>query len=160
LVEEKQGQIFEMKIVVDTNIIFSALLSPSGKISDLILNSSGLFDFMAPNFVFEELGRHRIKLLKISNYNEQQLDFLMHSLFKNIVFIDLEYISEPHWVKAIELVKDVDQFDAPFVALSLETNALLWTGDFKLVDGLMKSGFENCVKTDFLTEFRESTDKF
>ncbi len=158
--EEKQGQIFEMKIVVDTNILFSALLSPSGKISDLILNSSGVFDFMSPNFVFEELGRHRSKLLKISNYNEQQLDFLMHSLFKNIDFIDLEYISEINWEKAIELVKNVDQFDAPFVALSLQTNALLWTGDFKLVDGLLKSGYENCVKTDFLTEFRDNTDKF
>ncbi len=81
-------------------------------------------------------------------------------LFRNIVFIDLEYISESNWDRAIEFVKNVDQFDAPFVALGLETEALLWTGDFKLVDGLLNLGYENCVKTDFLPEFRDNTDKF
>ena len=34
-----------MKVVVDTNIVFSALLTPNGLISDILLNSSGTFDW-------------------------------------------------------------------------------------------------------------------
>jgi len=34
-----------MKIVVDTNIVFSAILNTKGKIGQLILNGSKFFDF-------------------------------------------------------------------------------------------------------------------
>jgi len=46
-----------MKLVVDTNIIFSALLSPNGTLSDLILNSDNL-NFYSPTYVLEELEKH------------------------------------------------------------------------------------------------------
>lgn len=60
-----------MKIIVDTNIIFSGLLSPNGTISDLLLNSSDVFDFYSPTFVLEELENHRTKLLKITGFSEK-----------------------------------------------------------------------------------------
>jgi len=34
------------------------------------------------------------------------------------------------------LTKNVDEFDTPFVALSLELASPLWTGDKKLIKGL------------------------
>ncbi|WP_189663220.1 MULTISPECIES: PIN domain-containing protein [unclassified Polaribacter] len=55
-----------MKIVVDTNIIFSGLLNPERKIRDLLPNSIGVFDFYSPTFVLENLKNHQNKLLKIS----------------------------------------------------------------------------------------------
>jgi predicted nucleic acid-binding protein len=63
-----------MKLVVDTNIIFSALLSPNGTISDLLLNSDN-FDFYSPTFLLEELENHKAKLLKLSGYSEKDLEF-------------------------------------------------------------------------------------
>lgn len=74
-----------MKIVVDTNIIFSGLLSPNGKISDLLLNSSGKFDFYSPTYVLDELKVHRRKLLKISGFTEIELEFLKRNILKKLI---------------------------------------------------------------------------
>lgn len=44
-----------MNVVVDSNILFSAILSPEGKIHDLLLNSERAFSFFAPVFLIDEL---------------------------------------------------------------------------------------------------------
>ncbi|MBP7534856.1 MAG: hypothetical protein KA783_10450 [Chitinophagales bacterium] len=43
--------------------------------------------------------------------------------------------------KAYDLCKDIDEKDLAFVALALELNALLWTGDQKLRKGLESKNF-------------------
>lgn len=112
---------------------FSGLLSPNGTISDLLLNSSNVFDFYSPSYLLDELDNHIQKLLKISGLSEKELDLLQRILFKKIDLIDLESIRDSTWEKAIELAKDVDEFDAPFLALALERESPLWTGDKKLI---------------------------
>jgi predicted nucleic acid-binding protein len=47
-----------------------------------------------------------------------------------------------HYKKAWALVKDVDAKDLLFVALSIETDGLLWTGDKQLRTGLAARGFD------------------
>jgi len=143
-----------VKIVVDTNIIFSGLLSPNGTISDLLLNSSNTFDFYSPTYLLDELENHKKKLLKISGLSENELDFLQRKLFKKIDLIDLESIRESTWEKAIELTKNVDEFDAPFIALALEMDSPLWTGDKKLIKGLHKKGIDWILTTEIITEIR------
>ena len=145
-----------MKIVVDTNIIFSGLLSPKGTISDLLLNSSGILDFYAPTYLLDELDNHKNKLLNITGYSEKELDFLQLNLFKKIDFIDLESIRESTWKKAIDLTTNVDEFDAPFIALALELSSPLWTGDKKLIRGLNKKDVDWILPTDIVTEIRNS----
>lgn len=144
-----------MKIVVDTNIIFSGLLSPNGKISDLLLNSSDKFDFYSPTYLLDELENHKLKLLKISGFFENELEFMKRNIFKKIEFIDLEYISDSTWVKAIELTKKVDEYDAPFVALALELESAIWTGDKKLAMGLKNKGIDWVLTTDSIAQLRD-----
>ena len=143
-----------MKIVVDTNIIFSGLLNPSGTISDLLLNSSNTFDFYSPTYLLDELENHKKKLIKISGLSDKELNYLQRNLFKKIDFIDLESIRESTWEKAIELTKEVDEFDAPFLALALELESPLWTGDKKLIKGLSKKGIDWIFITEIITEIR------
>ena len=143
-----------MKIIVDTNIIFSGLLSPNGTISDLLLNSSNTFDFYSPTYLLDELENHKKKLLKISGLSEKELDFLQRNLFKKVDLIDLESIREITWEKAIELTKNVDEFDAPFIALALEMDSPLWTGDKKLIKGLNKKGVDWILTTEIITKIR------
>jgi len=143
-----------VKIVVDTNIIFSGLLSPNGTISDLLLNSSNTFDFYSPTYLLDELENQKKKLLKISGLSEKELDFLQRNLFKKIDLIDLESIRESTWEKAIEMTKNVDEFDAPFIALALELDSPLWTGDKKLIKGLNKKGIDWILTTEIITEIR------
>ncbi len=143
-----------MKLVVDTNIIFSGLLSPNGTISDLLLNSSNTFEFYTPTYLLDELENHRKKLLKISGFSEREIDFLHRNLFKKIDLIDLESIREETWKKAIDLTQDVDEYDAPFLALALELEAPLWTGDKKLIKGLHTTGIDWILTTDIVTRIR------
>ena len=143
-----------MKIVVDTNIIFSGLLSPNGTISDLLLNSYDTFDFYSPTYLLDELENHKKKLLKLTGFSEKEMDFLQRNLFKKIDLIDLESIRESTWEKAIELTKNVDEFDAPFIALALELESPLWTGDKKLIKGLNKKGVDWILTTDIITDIR------
>lgn len=143
-----------MKIVVDTNIIFSGLLSPNGTISDLLLNSSNTFDFYSPTYLLDEMENHKEKLQNISGLSGRELNFMQRNLFKKIDFIDLESIRESTWKKAIELTKDVDEFDAPFLALALELESPLWTGDLKLIKGMSKKGIDWILTTNIISEIR------
>tara|TARA_R110002033_G_scaffold167945_1_gene207483 strand:- start:379 stop:747 length:369 start_codon:yes stop_codon:yes gene_type:complete len=119
-----------------------------------LLNSSNTFDFYTPTYLLDELENHKEKLLEITGYSEKELDFLQRNLFKKIDLIDLESIKESTWEKAIELTKDVDEFDAPFIALALELDSPLWTGDKKLIKGLNKKSVDWILTTDIITEIR------
>ncbi len=62
-----------MNIVVDTNIVFSAILNTDSKIGDLIMNSNELFEFETVTYLREEIDNHRGKLIEISGLTEKQL---------------------------------------------------------------------------------------
>lgn len=59
-------------------------------------------------------------------------------------------IESRHWHEADRLTKEVDSKDISFVALSLQTEALLWTGDKKLSAHLKAKGFGRVVDTNIL----------
>lgn len=127
-----------MNIVVDTNIVFSAILNADGTIADLLLNSDETFKFYAPNFMLEELEKHHEKMKSISGLSEQELRFLESFILKKIEIISEDFIDHNNWNIAKRLTEDVDEFDIPFVALSIELECPLWTGDKKLMRGIAK----------------------
>lgn len=143
-----------MNVVVDTNVIFSALLSPKGKISEFFFNPSFDFDFYAPSFILDELKKHHQKLCSISTLSADELEFLKQAILSKVKLIDLEGIGQNSWEKALSLVKGIDEFDAPFVALSIEMESLLWTGDKKLKKGLEGLGITWVVDTNQLLGLR------
>ena len=61
-----------MKIVVDTNIIFSAIISNKGKIGELLLNKPGDLYFFSPVFLLDELEHHYQRILDITEYNDAE----------------------------------------------------------------------------------------
>lgn len=81
-----------MILVVDTNIVFSGILSPEGTISDLLLNSTDSFTFYAPSAIIDELDKHHKKLVKISGLSDSEIQFLRRMLLRKIELIDLESI--------------------------------------------------------------------
>jgi predicted nucleic acid-binding protein len=62
-----------VKIVVDTNIVFSGLLHSSGTIGDLLFNSDKVFQFYSCDYMRFEIEKHWDKLLRLSKLTEQQL---------------------------------------------------------------------------------------
>ena len=81
-----------MKIVVDTNIIFSALLNSDGIIGDLIFNSSKHFEFYSCSYMRFEIQKHWEKLKKISKLSDEQLEVSYAQILTKIKFINEEII--------------------------------------------------------------------
>ncbi len=50
------------------------------------------------------------------------------------------------------LTEDIDVKDVSFVALTVETGGVLWTGDKKLYKGLKERGFDEVVNLNDLEE--------
>ena len=44
-----------MRVIVDANIVFSGILNSKGKIGDLLINSRKHLEFIAPDFLREEI---------------------------------------------------------------------------------------------------------
>ncbi len=55
-------------VVVDTNLIFPALIPKASKIRDILLESN--MTFYAPNFLIIEIYIHKDKLIKNSKLTE------------------------------------------------------------------------------------------
>ncbi len=144
-----------MKIVVDANIIFSGILNCKGKIGDLLINSYGTLDFMAPDFLRQEIKKHYPRLCSISKLKLEQVQEAEYQVCKDIKFISEEQISNETWQEAFELVKDIDIKDIQYVAFVIYFNRKLWSGDKVLVKGLAKKDFKNFLTTDELYQARE-----
>ena len=56
-----------MKIIVDTNIVFSAMLNSQGKIGQLIINGDKFFKFYTVGLLEEEIWNHKDKIQKNAN---------------------------------------------------------------------------------------------
>ena len=129
------------RVVIDTNLIFSALLADASAIREILLDDSA--KFYAPNFIIVEIFKHQRKLLKLTKLNEIEFFTYFNRIVENVNFIPLSFISIESREKAYDLCFGVDLKDIPFVALSLELNAPLYTGDNKLKNGLLAKGFIN-----------------
>ena len=139
-----------MRIVVDTNIVFSALISSSTMIHEIIIAPFSRFHFYTPEYLFEELENHKGKLQKASKLTEEEIDKAKLKLFKYVNIISLGIIPQKVWLQAEALTFDIDPNDISFVALSIFLGAYLWTGDKVLYQGLMNKGFQGVLSTSEL----------
>ncbi|MEN9549679.1 MAG: hypothetical protein RIR12_2270 [Bacteroidota bacterium] len=140
-----------MKVIVDTNIVFSILANSNGNLSKQYFQSPSQFNYYAPDFLVTELQLHSSKILKLSGLTKINYEISKTSVFSLLNFVDTELIPEEYMRKAVALTKDIDFKDFKFVALTLFLNGLLWTGDRKLLNGLRRKGFMNVVNTKELS---------
>lgn len=145
-----------MKVIVDTNIIFSALLNSNGTIGDLLFNSKKHFEFYSCSYMRYEIQKHWAKLLKISKLTEEELQTSYRQVLLNLKFINEEIIPIETWLFAEQLVQDIDLDDTDFVALTKFLKGKLWTGDKELYNGLKLLNFKNVVNTTELLEMRNA----
>ena len=136
-----------MRIVVDTNIIFSGLLNSTSRIGKLLLTSKNKFHFYSCDFLWHELTKHRKKLLRLTKLSEKELTELEKLLTQNLSFINESLIPEKQIISSERLVNDIDPNDIIFVALAKHLKAKLWTGDLELIEGLRSKGFRNVITT-------------
>lgn len=148
-----------MRLVVDANIVFSAILNTNSRIGDLLINSKQYFTFIAPDFLMGEIRSHYSKLSKISGLSLPQIQEAEIQICKNILFISEEQIKISHWIAADILVSDIDPKDTHYIAYSKNFRCKIWSGDKTLIKGLEKKGFINFISTEELYKLRDQKFK-
>lgn len=83
-----------MNLVVDTNIVFSALISKDALMVEIMLSPKESFTFFAPELLVEELDRYAFKLRKASRLSQEDFVLLQDKVLQKIELISEALISE------------------------------------------------------------------
>ena len=148
-----------MKLVVDTNIVFSAILNPGSRIARILLSQQKYFNLYSCYYLQEEIRKHHNKLSKLAGKSIDWVTDTEKHVTKHISFINEMIIPEGNFKTAEKLVKDVDFDDIAFVALAIYLDAKLWTGDKRITACLLRQNFNEVVNTQQLLSFIEKIEK-
>ena len=113
-----------MRIVIDTNKVFSAILNTDSKIARILLKTKTRLNFYSTDYLLEELEELKEKIIHISKLSQTK-----NLLTKSNRFINVEIIPKKIYTKTFELTKEVDIDDTEFIALTEHLNAKFWSGD-------------------------------
>jgi len=118
-----------MKIVLDSNILFSALIS-KGKTRKIILKKEILpeTDFYVPEHFFKELWNNLDEIKQKTELNIHDLRILILLIRQKINIIPKEEFQK-QLKDAKRAIEDIDSNDVPFLALALEIDADIWSDD-------------------------------
>lgn len=141
-----------MDIVADTNIIMGMLIRPKGKLYEVFRmltdSNHGLF---ISEITLLELEEHHNKLVIQSGLTLEDFELFKAELLSQFSIAASRFISDEILIKAFKLVEKYDKNDIAFVATAIYLNALLWSGDKKLLHGLRRDGFMQIISTKELT---------
>ena len=116
-----------MLVVVDTNTVFSSLHMKGKPFEVFIINKVvGLFEFIAPEFLFLEIGKRMDKLLSKSKLSKEEISEIFSFLKREI-----DFISSDKFDSKLDEAKSKSPHlkDVSFVALSLELGCKILSGD-------------------------------
>lgn len=103
-----------MKIVVDTNIVFSAILNSKSTNGKILLRSHENLQFYSCNYLRTEIKNHRAKLLKLTKLSDDDLSELEEIITQQITFIDERLIPKKVLATAQKLLQGIDENDTVF----------------------------------------------
>ncbi len=142
-----------MKVVLDTNIVFSAILNPQSNIGQILLNKDNKLQFYSVNYLLIELNNHKLKLSNLAKIDLNLIEKYIDFFTSKITFIDENEIPELIVIDSFELVKEIDPNDSLFVALAKFKDAKIWSGDKKLINGLLSKNYNNYITTNQILDF-------
>jgi len=139
-----------MRIVVDTNIAFSAILNTNSKIARIILQPRSRLNFYSTDLLINEIQEHKYKLKRLAGFTEYELNKTILLITQKIRFIDANLIPSNVFLSSQELLNDIDVDDTEFVALTDHIHGKLWSGDKALQDGLKLKKWNKFITTNEL----------
>ena len=110
-----------MRLVVDANIIFSALIA--GRLSSLLLSRE--LELIAPHLLLEEIRNNKEEVKVKSHLTDADFELLLMLLEKRIRFVPFEEFIEK-FDDAEKLLREHKK-DVPYIALALQYNCPVWT---------------------------------
>lgn len=139
-----------MIVVIDTNILFSACISANEKLLEILFNPTLSIERVSCYYAFAELFKHQPRIVELSKQPADKVSRLLHVIMKQIEFFNDNVIDDHHLQEADRLTSGVDKDDVTFVALALQKDAWLWTGDKKLTSHLRAMDFQRVIATNDL----------
>lgn len=115
-----------MKLIIDTNVLISAILKDS-LARKILFNPK--FEFYVCEFVFEEIAEHFQEIIKKSGLSSKDLMNLLNEIKGQISIIPSEIFSQK-LESADRIIGNIDKKDIPLAALALAIpNEGIWTND-------------------------------
>ena len=115
-----------MDLVIDANVLFSALIKDSFTYN-LLFNDT--FHLFTPEYIFTELEKHKEELMNKTERTTEEFFRLVETLKRRIVIVPLEELV-PYVEEAEKLTPDPD--DMAYFALALKLNCSILSNDKKL----------------------------
>ncbi len=115
-----------MELVIDTNCLFSALIS-KGKSRELICSFK--HKLYAPENIITEILNHEKEIIKKAGISKQEFELSMSILSSNIEIVPIEEFAS-FIDKAKELVAHEE--DSSFIALAMHKQLPVWSDDARL----------------------------
>ena len=114
---------FTRRIVIDTNIIISALLSPNGSAAKFMGDVfDGKYEVIVTSSILDEYDE--VMRRKRFDINEEIIDFILVWMYDNALFVEVDEADYPQ-------EEMPDSKDAPFYVAARSTGALLVTKNIK-----------------------------
>ena len=115
-----------MDLVVDANVLFSALIKDSFA-HNLFFNER--FQLFTPEYIFAEFEKHKEEILKKTERTEEEFFQTLEILKQKIVIVPLEELI-PYIEEAEKSTPGPD--DMAYFALALRLNCAIWSNDKRL----------------------------
>ncbi len=116
-----------MELVIDANILMSALIAAEGKTYDIIFNNR--IKLFSVDKLSEELEKHKAEILAKSGLSEYDFD-----VFLSLISAEIEFVPYSELEKFIPEAEKItpDPNDTEYFALALKLKCAIWTNDKKL----------------------------
>ena len=116
-----------MELVIDANILMSALIATEGKNYDLIFNDR--IRLFSLDKLLYELEKHKAEILDKSGLSKYEFD-----IFLSFISSQIEFVSYSELEKFIPEAEKIspDPNDIEYFALALKMKCAIWSNDKKL----------------------------
>jgi len=115
-----------MRIIVDANIILSALLK-NGTTRKILLSRE--INFYTIPFTISEVLKYDNLIKEKSGLTSYEIKIILNTILENIEILPLKKVNS-NFARALKIMKNIDPNDAPILAGAFSiTNDGLWTND-------------------------------
>ena len=88
-----------MIAIIDTNILYSALISPQGEVAKILKERKNI-QFLVPDYLLEEIEEHLSDIVTITKKTKNQIKTTFSSLLMGLTILTSENISKEVLIEA------------------------------------------------------------
>ena len=114
-----------MRLIVDTNVIISALIKDSMTRYIITHIPSELITI---GFSEKELSKYKARILKKAMINEIEFEAILNKLKEKLIILN-DFTIQKNMEEASRIMDRIDPNDTPFIAAALATNSDIWSDD-------------------------------